>query len=1081
MKSLVDIFYEHHGKVSDKWSSNVSEYDRLLVQYREKPVRLLEIGVQNGGSLEIWGKYFINAEFIIGCDINPNCGVLEYEDSRIKVVVGDAAEDAAANSILGITDELDLVIDDGSHLSSDVIRSFIRYFPKISFGGLYIIEDLHCSYWGDYQGGLFNPVSSMAFLKRLADAINYEHWGVSKPCDWLFNEMATKYGFEKQDFRFSEVHSVEFLNSMCVIRKQPEDSNRLGSRCVVGDDSRVHPGVQSLSACCILTPSQIDNPWTALEMAPEEAWENQKREIGYLHDKLSGRESELKDLHDRNSELQTQVEKLKKFLSYSDLQIVGLQDSSANLITMMANLKQSLCESERQVSQLSKALAEQEIRNSVVSGELYLMRHSTSWTVTAPCRWIVRQGIKVKEFLVAGVYAFRRLGGVHGIGKKIWSAHRRSGISGLYEGMQRVNLLVSNCFEKGYGSVGRSDYDEWIRCYDTIDEKSRNLFRTKIISMHSPPLLSVVMPVYNPKPEWLNDAIRSVQNQIYPHWELCIADDASTCKEIRTLLERFVENDSRIKVVFREVNGHISEATNSALALATGSWVALLDHDDILPEHALYWVADTIIAQPDAVIVYTDEDKIDESDRRFSPHFKGDWNPDLLFSQNYISHLGVYRREMLEEIGGFRAGLEGSQDHDLILRCLRRKKKEEKIVHIPRVLYHWRAGGGSTAVDPEAKKYTSVAGIRALQDHFADVSQDITVQAGPVPNTYRVCYPIPQPAPLVSLLIPTRDQFTLLETCVHSLIERTAYPNLEILIIDNCSIELETQELLRKLQYEDDRVRVIKYNKPFNFSAINNFGVRHARGSIIGLINNDVEVISPDWLSVMVSHASRQEIGCVGAKLYYDNNTIQHAGIILGIGRVAGHSHKYFNVQSPGYFSRLLVEQSVSAVTAACLVVRRTVYEQVQGLDEASLKIAFNDVDFCLKVREAGYRNLWTPYAQLYHHESMTRGLEDTPEKKARFNCEVEFMVKTWGKTLSCDPYYNPNLSLLHEDFSLAWPPRLAHPPSKSAETDELMYLRKNPDVATVVKTGQYGTGWKHFTDYGAGEGRTWGAAGRIN
>lgn len=582
--------------------------------------------------------------------------------------------------------------------------------------------------------------------------------------------------------------------------------------------------------------------------------------------------------------------------------------------------------------------------------------------------------------------------------------------------MKYLNSIYTGTFERKQSGI---DYAVWIDEVEQADQPTRKSALAIIEKLAHRPLISIIVPVYNTPEVYLRACIESVQAQSYPHWELCIADDASPNKEVRRILEEYRGADARVRVVYRKENGHISRASNSALEIATGDFVALLDHDDILPEHALYFVAVAINGHPAVQVLYSDEDKIDSQGIRFDPHFKSDWNPDLFFSQNYISHLGVYRRDLLERIGGFRTGVEGSQDQDLLLRCLPHVDAAQ-IIHIPRVLYHWRAADGSTALGSDAKDYTTQAGIKALSDYFnAQGPQGVQVQNGFVPNTYRVRYPVPVPAPLVSLLIPTRDHYQLVETCVRSILKKSTYTHFEVLILDNGSSESETLRFFSTIQKEDRRVRVLRYDHPFNYSAINNFGVQHAKGSLIGLVNNDIEVISPEWLAEMVSQVCRPEVGCVGAKLYFENGTIQHAGVICGLGGVAGHSHKYFPRTHPGYFSRLLLTQSLSAVTAACLLVRREVYEQVNGLDEVNLRIAFNDIDFCLKVREAGYRNLWTPYAELYHYESVSRGTEDTPEKQERFQSEVMFMQEKWGAALERDPFYNPNLTRDREDFSI--------------------------------------------------------------
>ncbi len=569
-----------------------------------------------------------------------------------------------------------------------------------------------------------------------------------------------------------------------------------------------------------------------------------------------------------------------------------------------------------------------------------------------------------------------------------------------------------------FDSFPSLDYQDWIETVEVPSLPNIEEINDMLASMITSPLISVVMPVYNPAEIYLRACLDSVLAQSYPHWELCIADDNSPKEHVQRILREYERKDSRIHVVYRPQNGHISAASNSALEIAGGNFVALLDHDDVLPEHALLFMAQAICAQPEAQVFYSDEDKLNERGERFAPHFKSDWNPDLFFSQNYVSHLGVYRRELLRHIGGFRLGVEGSQDQDLLLRCLPHLRHDQ-IVHIPRVLYHWRTVEGSTALASGEKSYTTEAGIKALRDYFACQQPGVSVEAGLLPNTYRVRYPIPESAPLVSLLIPTRDRRALTETAVRSIIEKSTYSHFEILILDNGSVEQDTLDFFMQIQQEDSRVKVLRYDHPFNYSAINNFGARHAKGSIVGLVNNDVEVINPEWLSEMVSHCLRPEIGCVGAKLYYSNDTLQHGGVILGLGGVGGHSHKQYPRHHPGYFCRLLLTQTLSAVTAACLLIRKEIYDEVAGLDEENLHVAFNDVDFCLKVREAGYRNLWTPYAELYHYESISRGAEDSPEKIARFAKEINFMKTKWGRHLEVDPFYSQNLTKDREDFSI--------------------------------------------------------------
>ena len=574
--------------------------------------------------------------------------------------------------------------------------------------------------------------------------------------------------------------------------------------------------------------------------------------------------------------------------------------------------------------------------------------------------------------------------------------------------------FVKRCATRGY--------DDWIEQVEAPKMQSVAEVINALDQFVLKPTISVVLPVFNTDERFLRQCIESVLNQSYPRWQLCIADDASSQLHVRRVLKAYMEKDGRIDVVFRSVNGHIAAASNSALALAKGAYIALLDHDDLLAEHALLRVVQALNNTPNAAVFYSDEDKVDGEGKRFEPHFKPDWNPDLLLSQNYMSHLGVYKTELVRVVGGFREGVEGSQDHDLMLRCVR-EVDADQIVHIPEVLYHWRSIPGSTAERADQKDYTTAAGVRALTEYFSSSIAEgddsaVRVEAGSLPNTYRVRWPLHEPRPLVSLLIPTRDGYEILKRCVDSILEKTVYDNYEILILNNQSRCPETMAYLRDVS-GISRVTVYNWNYPFNYSSINNFGASKAKGAIIGLLNNDVEVITPAWLDEMVSQACRPDIGCVGAMLYYPNDTVQHAGVVLGIGGVAGHAHKYFSRNEHGYFARLRLVQNYSAVTGACLLVRKAVFDQVGGLDEEHLAIAFNDVDFCLRVREAGYRNLWTPYAELYHHESLTRGADDTNKKRARARREADYMRKRWGTALDNDPAYNPNLTLVHEDFSL--------------------------------------------------------------
>jgi glycosyltransferase involved in cell wall biosynthesis len=565
-------------------------------------------------------------------------------------------------------------------------------------------------------------------------------------------------------------------------------------------------------------------------------------------------------------------------------------------------------------------------------------------------------------------------------------------------------------------------YQDWIAQFDIASPASRAALRRELRLLPAHPLISVILPVYNPGLQFLEAAIDSIRHQIYERWELCIADDASTDPMVRPFLEDIAGSDARIKLTFRERNGHISACSNSALALATGDWCALLDQDDAFAEQALALVALEIGRYPDAGLIFSDEDKIDAVGVRSNPFFKPDWNPELFLGQNYINHLGCYRADLLRKIKGFRVGFEGSQDYDLALRCIDRLRPEQ-VRHIPRILYHWRMVGGSLAAVPDAKPYAKEAARRAIADHCN--RNDMPGRVVPCPEnteSHRVIHALPEPAPLASIIIPTRDRVGLLKRCVESIQARTDFAPFEIIIVDNGSVEVETISFFRAI--ERQHVRVIAESGPFNYSRLNNLAAAQARGSVLVFLNNDTEVEDAGWLTEMISHAARPENGAVGARLWYPNGTLQHGGVVLGLGGVAGHAFPNIPRGHPGYFNRAMLQQNCSAVTGACMAVRKAVFEELGGFDEVNLGVTFNDIDFCLRLTQRGYRVVWTPYANLIHYESASRGHQRMPEEQAEFRHAVDYMQTTWGAELMHDPFYNPNLSLNPPGFEIAFPPR---------------------------------------------------------
>ena len=551
--------------------------------------------------------------------------------------------------------------------------------------------------------------------------------------------------------------------------------------------------------------------------------------------------------------------------------------------------------------------------------------------------------------------------------------------------------------------------------YNFVQPELTDAIRQELSVLAYKPLISVIMPVFDVDPVWLELAIRSVENQWYDRWELCIVDDNSSNAATLKFMEDI--NRAKVKVEFAGENGGISVSSNRALNMATGEYVALMDHDDELTVDALYRVV-VAINNDGAEFIYSDEDKLDIDGSFKDPHFKPDWSPDTFLSHNYLSHLGVIKRSLIEKAGGFSIGLEGAQDYDLYLKVLERTNK---ITHIPEVLYHWRTIPGSTAASMYNKSYASESGRKAIELAIQRRPLKAKARYGKHPGTYRIQYEIAG-NPLVSIIIPFNDKPGLLKKCIESILQKSTYQNYEVIGISNNSQENETFVEMERLAGLDKRVSFHELNIPFNFSAINNHAVKeYANGEHVLLLNNDIEIISPDWIESLLEFSQRPDVGAVGGKLYYPDETIQHAGIVIGISGLAGHLHKHFMGQHPGYFTRLDVVQNLSAVTAACLMVKQSIYKELDGLDASNLQIAFNDVDFCLRIREKGYLNIFTPYCEAYHHESLSRGDEETVEQKIRFSSEVRYTTNRHAEILkNGDPYYNHHLTLDYEDCSLA-------------------------------------------------------------
>ena len=556
------------------------------------------------------------------------------------------------------------------------------------------------------------------------------------------------------------------------------------------------------------------------------------------------------------------------------------------------------------------------------------------------------------------------------------------------------------------------DYEQWILKHrpdkKTLRKQKKTVFQKK-------PLISIVIPLYQTPEPYLRELIDSVKAQSYENWQLCLAD-GSPDDRLKGFLDRNYGKENRIVYRKLEQNGGISANTNEAVALATGEYLMLCDHDDTLEPDALYEIIKAINEKDNPDVLYTDEDKVSMDGKHyFDPNFKPDYNLFRLRENNYICHIFVVKKALTDRVGLLRTEFDGAQDYDFIFRCC---EEADKVVHIPKVLYHWRCHMDSTAADPESKAYAYQAGRRAIKEHYQRMEIDASVEMTERPGWYRSYVKI-QDNPKISIIIPNKDHIDDLELCLFSLTKRSTYKNYEILIVENNSEKPETFEYYKKLPDRYPKVKVLTWDKEFNYSAINNFAAKQAEGIYLLFLNNDVEILTPQWMEEMLQICQQKDVAITGAKLYYPDDTIQHAGVVLGLGGIAGHIMCKASREDPGYFGRTVTVQEISAVTAACMMIRTEDFWNAGGFDE-TFQVAFNDIDLCMKVRAAGKKIVFTPYAELYHYESKSRGLEDTPEKQFRFDKEVKAFEAKWSEQLAKgDPYYSPNLSVTEGDCSL--------------------------------------------------------------
>ncbi|WP_126747643.1 glycosyltransferase [Variovorax sp. DXTD-1] len=995
--TLTALYSSHQGKLSDKWSSYISIYERLFSELKDKSSRILEIGIQNGGSLEIWAGYFSRATAIVGCDINEACRALTYDDHRIHVVVGDANTDQVEEAVASYSPRFDLIIDDGSHRSGDVIRSFGRYFPRLEDGGLFVVEDLHCSYWAEFEGGLFNPASSMAFFKRLADVVNHEHWGLSETRTVLLESFARTYGATFDEELLGHIHAIEFLNSVCVIRKKTSAENRLGTRVISGQEAIVDSGLLALHGSGPLRSDQLGNAWSKVRPLPEDELAALRVLARDLDAALAARTAELRDA--------------RKAALYADIRSNVVQSH-------VHQLRGKSSEAAREVQQLFEALQTLRTHTSTLESVLNLRQsqvdeilNSTSWRVTKPLRWVGLQKRRVARAAKLLPALSQRAGGFSNLARRGVQVLSESGLRGVRSSIRAVEAeelgLISSPAPDTFnlGSDPFEDIARQIYAGQQAEFAPREIFES-INRFEQKPMISVIMPVYKTPVQWLARAIESLQEQFYDNWELCAVDDCSPTADQRKVLEQYARNDPRVRYRMLERNSGIAAASNAGLEMAQGEFIALLDHDDELPGDALFWAVDAINKNPHVDFIYTDECKIDDTSERrlFDFIFKPDWSPEILFNSMLTGHLTVYKKDVVNALGGFRSQYNFSQDYDLALRMA---EVAREIVHIERVLYLWRSIPGSAASG--GKDFARESNIAALDD--ALVRRGIQGKAKPLPHANYVEVVVPK-AVKVSIVIPS-DSFKNLNLALNAILEKTDYPNYEVVVVCNGPLAEQLEEEFRSSPH----IGFLPYNKKYNFSDKCNEGARAASGEIVVFYNDDVFPAQADWIEKLIEYLSIAGVGGVSPKLLHEDETIQYAGMISGTPGLCGTAYNNLPREATDSFlSMHKYVRNVSILSGACCALKTEVFWRIGGFDPINTPDGHSDMDLSYKLLEAGYRCVYTPHAVLYHIGNHSWGA-----KAVKYKADI-YALKRWGAYLSKDPNFTDSMKkVLYRDFRFTY------------------------------------------------------------
>jgi GT2 family glycosyltransferase/glycosyltransferase involved in cell wall biosynthesis len=924
--TLAALIEEHAGKVSDKWSSYIPAYDGLFASRRHAPVRLLEIGVLNGGSLEIWAKYFPAARLILGCDINPACASLAFDDPRVKVVVADASSNKGAQQLFAQADEFDIIIDDGSHHSSDVVRSFFRYFPKLATGGLYVVEDLHCSYWEDFEGGLYHPYSSMAFFKALADVLNRQHWGVSGSASGFLAGFSQRYEAGMDESIFAEIQSVEFRNSLCIVSKRESDKNELGHRVISGFDEAITSGHRAMAGSGPIVSDESGNASSRRSLTAE----------------ISIRDKEIEGLRGHVWSLSAEAEKAK----------AALLRSQAEAAKADAELQRAEAELGRSRDMQSGPAGPG--REVVLNEQRFRLGFSINGTPTAPrefARYVpVAEAVKILGR--AALYALKR----------------------------RLRLLK-----------GKSAFK--------ANEPLPGLFDGTVpgLTADAGPTIGIILAFDPAAAGRVASTVRSLSRQSRTNWRLAISATAGGGIAVPVELEPFVANDSRIQWAETDVDGYAA-ALRAAAEQCEADFLMVLGPGDQLHPETISVVAHTLRTDPGIDILHADED-VGEEKASHSPQLKPEWSPELLTSYNYFGRPTAIRRTRLMEAGSFDDTLGEACEWDLNLRLtapFAGVVATPQIRRLPLILCHrdTLSGNGRPGPDdPLSQSYRA-----ALKKHWLRQGIDAEIATQP-DGTLHAVWPIAEP-PLVSVIIPSKNKAGLLRVCLEGLLERTDYPRIEIIVVDNGSTEAETLQLFEEMSARG--VHIVDFDQPFNYSRACNRGAAAAGGALLLFLNNDIEVLSPGWLQELVRYALRRGVGVVGTKLVYPDGVLQHAGVVVGV-HLCALAFNRGDENAWGPFGSPSVARNWLGVMGACQMVRREVFDRVGGYDE-HYRLAQSDIKFTLDAWRAGYRIAYTPFAAVHHHEGATRGHSNPDEDLWRSARDIRALG------FDDDPYFHPAL-----------------------------------------------------------------------